>query len=67
MGASVCWVVAETDTPFTIFDLSALKKQLLIFNERRFRVLLVGAKNTQASDMDYFSRLPNPEADEQPG
>ena len=32
MGASICWVVAETDTPFTIFDLSALKMQLLIFS-----------------------------------
>jgi hypothetical protein len=30
-------------------------------------VLLVGAKNTQTSDMDYLSRLSNPEADEQPG
>ena len=20
MGASICWVVTETDTPFTIFD-----------------------------------------------
>jgi hypothetical protein len=25
------WVVAETDTPFTIFDLSALEKQFLTF------------------------------------
>jgi hypothetical protein len=31
MAASICWVVAETDTQLTIFDLSALNKQLLIF------------------------------------
>ena len=31
MGASTCRVVAETDTLFTIFDLSALEKQLPIF------------------------------------
>jgi integrase len=30
-GASICWVVAETDTLFTISDSLALKKQLLIF------------------------------------
>jgi hypothetical protein len=30
MGASICWVATETDTPFAIFDLSALEKQLLI-------------------------------------
>jgi hypothetical protein len=31
MGTSICLVLAETDTPFNIFDLSAFKKQLLIF------------------------------------
>jgi len=31
MGASICWVAAEIDTQSTIFDLSALKEQLLIF------------------------------------
>ena len=31
MGAPICWVVAETDTPFTIFDLSGLKIQLFVF------------------------------------
>jgi len=31
MGASICWATAETDTQFTIFDSSALKKQCLIF------------------------------------
>ena len=25
---------------------------------RRFRILLVGAKNTQDADLDYISRLP---------
>jgi hypothetical protein len=28
---------------------------------RRFRILLVGAKNTQASDLEYLSRLPRTE------
>jgi hypothetical protein len=28
MAASICWVVAESDTQLTIFDLSALEKQL---------------------------------------
>jgi len=31
MATSICWVVAETDTQLTIFDLSTFKKQLLIF------------------------------------
>jgi hypothetical protein len=31
MGASICCAVAEADTQFTIFALSALKKQYLIF------------------------------------
>jgi hypothetical protein len=30
MGASICCAEAEADTQFTIFDLSALKKQYLI-------------------------------------
>jgi hypothetical protein len=30
MGASIFWVGAEIDPQSTIFDLSALKKQLLI-------------------------------------
>jgi hypothetical protein len=30
MGASICCAEAEADTQFTIFDLSALKKQCLI-------------------------------------
>jgi hypothetical protein len=30
MGASICWAAYEADTQFTIFDLSALKKQCLI-------------------------------------
>jgi len=29
MGASICCAEAEADTQFTIFDLSALKKQCL--------------------------------------
>jgi hypothetical protein len=29
MGASICCADAEADTQFTIFDLSALKKQCL--------------------------------------
>jgi hypothetical protein len=29
MGASVCNAVAEAGTQFTVFDLSAFKKQLL--------------------------------------
>jgi MFS family permease len=32
MGASICCADAEADTQFTIFDLSALKKQCLIFS-----------------------------------
>jgi hypothetical protein len=31
MGASICKAAAETDTQSTIFDSSALKKQLLFF------------------------------------
>jgi hypothetical protein len=31
MGASICCAEAEADTQFTIFDLSALKKQCLDF------------------------------------
>ena len=31
MGASICCAVTEADTQFTIFALSALKKQYLIF------------------------------------
>ena len=31
MGASICWAAAEADTQFTIFYLSALKKQCLIY------------------------------------
>jgi hypothetical protein len=31
MGASICCAEAEADTQFTIFDLSALKKQCLIY------------------------------------
>jgi O-antigen ligase len=31
MGASICWAAAETDAQSTIFDSSALKKQLQIF------------------------------------
>jgi len=30
MGASTCCAEAEPDTQFTVFDLSALKKQCLI-------------------------------------
>jgi hypothetical protein len=30
MGASISWAEAETDTQFTIFDSSVLKKQCLI-------------------------------------
>jgi mRNA interferase MazF len=32
MGASICWAAYEADTQFTLFDLSALKKQCLISN-----------------------------------
>jgi len=32
-GASISWVAAEIDTQSTIFDLSTLKKQLLICNQ----------------------------------
>jgi hypothetical protein len=31
MDTSICWAEAEADTQFTIFDLSELKKQSLIF------------------------------------
>jgi len=31
---SICWAAAEADIQFTIFDSSALKKQLLIFLNR---------------------------------
>ena len=31
IGVPICWVKSETGTYFTIFDSSALKKQLLIF------------------------------------
>ena len=32
MGASICWAAAEADIQFTTFNLSALTKQCLIFN-----------------------------------
>jgi hypothetical protein len=31
VGVSICWVAAEADIQFIIFDLTALKKQYLIF------------------------------------
>ena len=31
IGISICWPATETDTQFTTFDLSALKKKYLIF------------------------------------
>jgi hypothetical protein len=31
IDASICWAATEAGTQFTIFDLSALKKQLHIF------------------------------------
>jgi hypothetical protein len=31
IGVSICWAAAEADTQYTIFDLSALKKQCFIF------------------------------------
>ena len=34
MGASIWWAAYEADTQFTIFDLSALKKQCLIFTNK---------------------------------
>ncbi len=34
MGAPICWAAAESDTQSTIFDSSALKKQLLIFRKK---------------------------------
>jgi len=36
MGASTCCAEAEPDTQFTVFDLSALKKQCLISNETEY-------------------------------
>ena len=54
----------------SIYELGFAGKRRLYYrkgDERRFRVLLVGAKNTQQSDMEYLSRLPNSEATEQPG
>jgi len=35
MADSICWVVAETDTQFTIFGLSAMKKQYPISDYNR--------------------------------
>ena len=32
-AASICWVVAETETQLTIFNLFALKKQLIIIKD----------------------------------
>jgi putative spermidine/putrescine transport system permease protein len=43
MGTSICWAAAEADTQFTIFDSSALKKQLLIFGVTIFVALTVVA------------------------
>ena len=37
MGASICRAVAEADIPFNIFDLSALKKQLDLWFEKRIK------------------------------
>jgi sensor domain CHASE-containing protein len=41
MGASICCAEADTGTQFTIFDLSALKKQLLIFMSLKLKVVLI--------------------------
>jgi len=46
MGALQCWVAAESDTSFTIFDLSSLKKKLLICFPMRCIVSFI-ALNTQ--------------------
>ena len=35
MYALICWIAAKTDTQFTIFDSSVLKKQLRIFRVAR--------------------------------
>jgi len=43
MGAYICWVATDTDKPFTSFDLSGLKRQLLQPNMARhnfFRMVL---------------------------
>jgi hypothetical protein len=53
MGASICWVVAETGTPFTISDSSASEKQLLIFLLGFIGIIFTGlivAGATQAVD-----------------
>jgi hypothetical protein len=42
MGASICCAEAEAYTQFIIFALSALKKQLLIFEGKRLDAILIG-------------------------
>jgi hypothetical protein len=44
MGATIYWVAAEIDTQPTIFNLSTLKKQLLICNQSN-------AINTDLNDL----------------
>ena len=45
----------------SIFELGFAGKGRIYYTrgrQRRFRVLLVGAKNTQKTDLEYLSRLP---------
>jgi hypothetical protein len=44
MGASICCAEAEADTQFTIFDLSALKKQCLISKPLESTIAELGLK-----------------------
>jgi len=55
MGASICCAEAEADTQFTIFDLSALKKQCLIFNKRRSTMPMNPEKGEQYEKSRYFN------------
>jgi hypothetical protein len=38
MGASICWTATGADIQFTTFNLSALKKQCLIFCRTRLAI-----------------------------
>ena len=52
MGDSICWAAYEADTQFTIFDLSALKKQCLLSLSRFIRA--EKARVTLATIYLYF-------------
>jgi DNA-binding protein YbaB len=60
-SAAVRRKVGGLPSHLTIFELGFAGKGRIYYTtgrQRRFRVLLIGAKNTQKPDLEYLSRLP---------